>query len=108
MSLDVDLSEYPVGTSFKTIIYYNTLANAQDKKVAVGINGSQVAVTESSLLDANPSAKAGIIELTLMNLGTVNTAGICNQTQGTLSSTALTNQLNIDWSTKVVISADVL
>ena len=108
MSLDVDLSEYPVGTSFKTIIYYNTLANAQDKKVAVGINGSQIAVTESSLLDANPSAKSGIIELTLMNLGTVNTAGICNQTQGALSSTALTNQLNIDWNTKVVISADVL
>ena len=108
MSLDVNLQEYPVGTAFEAVIFYSTAGNTQDKKIALGINGSQISITESSLLDANPNLKFGSTRVTLLNIGSENTIVTSDLRLGTLTDFRLSNSLTYNWNSTISVSADVL
>ena len=111
MSIDVDLREYPIGTGFKIVAHSFCAANGNTKTIAIGVNGTQVLA--SSL--TGTTAPNGLFchhEVTVLHSDTVKSMafGFClvgadMAADGT--ATALTNNLELDWNTKIIASVDV-
>jgi hypothetical protein len=108
MSIDVDLREYPIGTGFKVISHCMTAGNGNTKTVAIGLDGNQVLA--SSL--TGTTAPNGLFihhEVTFLHSDTAKyfAFGTVHMTQDD-SAAGLTNNLEIDWDTKIKVSVDVL
>lgn len=107
MSIDVDLREYPIGTGFKIVSHCFTAANGNTKTVAIGLDGNQV--LESSLTGTTaPNAKFIHHEVTFMHTDTAKyfAFGFVHMSQDDTAA-GLSNNLEIDWDTKIKVSLDV-
>lgn len=107
MSIDVDLREYPIGTGFKIVSHCFAAGNGNTKTVAIGIDGNQV--LQSSLTGTTaPNAKFIHHEGTFMHTDTAKYFVFGTVHTGADDSAAgLTNNLEIDWNTKIKVSVDV-
>jgi len=108
MSIDIDLSEYPIGTGFKVVSHCKAAATSNAKKIAIGLNGSQK--LESSLTGTtSPNDKFIHHELTVMNSDTPTTMAFGFVMIGADdTSTGFSNDSEFDWNSIITISLDVL
>lgn len=107
LSIAVDLRDYPVGTGFKVIVSSKAAANTNDKTVAIGINGSQYAASSLSGT-ANPNNAFIYQEFTLMHTASVKHFGFGFVHAGQDdSSGVVSNDIELDWSSSINVSADV-
>tara|TARA_B100001093_G_scaffold486357_1_gene521593 strand:+ start:124 stop:1662 length:1539 start_codon:yes stop_codon:yes gene_type:complete len=107
MSIDVDLREYPVGTGFKVVSHCASAGNGNTKTVAIGVNGT--AVLPSSLTGTTaPNNKFIHHEVTVLHSDTPQymAFGFVMMSQDD-SAAALTNVLELDWDSKIIISVEV-
>ena len=107
MSIDVDLREYPIGTGFKVVSHCSTAANGNTKTIAIGIDGNQVLASSLTGTTA-PNAKFIHHEATFMHTDTAKYFVFGTIHTGADDTAAgLTNNLEIDWNTKIKVSVDV-
>ena len=107
MSIDVDLREYPVGTGFKVVSHCATAGNGNTKTIAIGLDGNQVLASSLTGTTA-PNNQFVHHEVTFMHTDTAKyfAFGFIHMTQDDTAA-GLTNNLEIDWNTKIKVSLDV-
>ena len=107
MSIDVDLREYPIGTGFKVVSHCATAGNGNTKTIAIGLDGNQVLASSLTGTTA-PNNQFVHHEVTFMHTDTAKyfAFGFIHMTQDDTAS-GLTNNLEIDWNTKIKVSLDV-
>ena len=107
MSIDVDLREYPIGTGFKIVSHCFAAANGNTKTIAIGIDGNQVMASSLTGTTA-PNGKFIHHEVTFMHSDTAKYFAFGTVHTGADDSAAgLTNNLEIDWNTKIKVSVDI-
>jgi hypothetical protein len=105
MAINVDLSDYPVGTSFKLVASCAFAATANDKTVKLVVDGNTV--LDSSNAEAAPNAKFGVLEATLLHSDTMKTIAYSKGLVGTTQAVGVINTLDIDWERTITVSVDV-
>ena len=107
ISIDVDLRDYPIGTGFKVVCHSSAASNGNTKTVAIGIDGTQT--LKSSL--TGTTAPNGVFihqEGTLINSNTAKYFIFGEIYSGADDTAAgLTNNIDITWDRKIIVSADV-
>ena len=105
MAIDVDLREYPVGTSFKLIASFSTAANGNTKTVKLVVDGTSVLSSASAI--AAPNGLFGVMESTILHLDTAKTVAYSTELVGTSQAVGISNTLDIDWERTITVRVDV-
>ncbi len=105
MSINVDLSEYPVGTSFKLVASTAFGATTNNKTVKLKIDGAELISSATAV--AAPNALFGVIESTVLHLDTAKSVAYSTALVGTTQAVGVTNSLDLDWGTSVLVTVDV-
>ncbi len=107
MAIDVDLREYPINSGFKIIAHSFFASNGHTKTIAIGVNGTQVLASSTT----GTTAPSGVFchhEITVLHSDTAEymAFGFVMIGQDD-TSVGLTNNLQLDWNSKITVSADV-
>tara|TARA_Y100001938_G_scaffold148602_1_gene232796 strand:- start:12320 stop:13867 length:1548 start_codon:yes stop_codon:yes gene_type:complete len=111
MAIDVDLREYPLGSGFKIIAHSFFAANSNTKTVAIGVDGTQV-IPSSNTGTTAPNGLFCHHEVTVLHSDTAQymAFGFClvgADMAADGSAAGLTNNLDLDWNSKITVSVDV-
>ena len=105
MSIDVDLNEYPVGSSFKLVTSCAFAGNGNTKTVTLKVDGTQVISSSSAV--AAPNGLFGVIESTVLHLDTAKSVAYSTASVGSNQAVGVTNNLDLDWETTITVSVAV-
>ena len=111
MAIDVDLREYPMGSGFKVVAHSFFAVNGNTKTIAIGVDGTQVLPSSNTGTTA-PSGLFCHHEVTVLHSDTAQymAFGFClvgADMASDGSAAGLTNNLDLDWNSKITVSVDV-
>jgi len=105
MSIELDLKDYPIGSSFKLVASCFYAADSDNKNVKLKVDGNTL--IQSSTVAAAPNGVFGILETTVVHSDTVKTMAYNRASVGTAQTVSVSNNLDIDWDTIITVSVDI-